>query len=273
MTAPWSAHTPEGFAPGVPRSHGDWVDWPRDTEFRRGMFVPESIGHPAKANIHMLRSLVDFYTKPGEVILDPFGGVGSIMVAALMGRNVILTEIEVRYHELQKASWKEMEAAADGIVLHYLGDCRLLLPIPCNHIITSPPYSNVLASPYSTLRAQAEKDSERADVLAGYSETSPGNLGVLNPFLYNQAMEKVYRLMVQSVLPGGTVTTIIKDFFREGHRVYLSTWATKVFTDLGMEPYHWIKRKTQGLSSNDRVSRGLEAIEDEDLMTFRKPGA
>lgn len=266
----WTAHTPEDFAPGVPRSHVDWVDWPRDTEWRKQIFVDESIAHPAKANLHMLRDLVNYFTKDGDVILDPFGGVGSIQIAALMGRNVILTEIEPRYHELQKATWKDMEAGAYGVVLHYLGDCRLLLPLPCDHIITSPPYSNVLASPYSTLRAAAEKDEAFAHNLAGYSESSPGNLGILNPFLYNQAMEKVYRLMVQSVRPGGTVTTIIKDFFREGKRVYLSSWATKVFTDLGMEPYIWIKRKTQGLSSNDRVSRGLEAIEDEDLMTFRK---
>jgi DNA modification methylase len=259
------------FAPGVLRTPEGWIDWPADTPFRKEHFPVAGLGHPAKANLHMLVDLMHFLTKEGESIMDPFGGVGSMLIATLFGRHVILIDVEDGYHELEKEAWKELQPGATGNAVILLGDNRLVMPFSCDHIITSPPYSNVLASPYSTLRAQAEKDTERAEVLSGYSENSPGNLGMLPVFQYNQQMERVYRGMAQSVRVGGTVTVLIKDFFVKGERNYLSAWVDRTFRGFGnMELAYWFKRKTRGLSSNDRKSRGLEAIEDEDLMVYRR---
>ena len=260
------------FAAAIPRTSQGWYDWPADTRFRAEIgFHPDSIGHPAKANIFMLESLIHYLTNEGETIMDPFGGVGSLLVATLLGRNVILLEIEETYHNLQKASWETLKDAATGWATFIHSDNRLVMPIPCDHVITSPPYSNVLASPYSTLRAQAEKDTTRADVLSGYSESSPGNLGMLSTFSYNQQMERVYRGMAQSVRVGGTVTILIKDFFLAGKRNYLSHWVDRTFLGFNiMAKTDHFKRKTMGLSSNDRKSRGLEAIEDEDILVYTR---
>lgn len=283
---------------GGVRTHEGWYDWPADTRWRQELgFHPDSIGHPAKANLYMLEELVKYLSIEGETILDPFGGVGSQLIGCLFGRNTILLDVEDRYHKLQLASWEELSHASDGKALFIRMDNRLVMPphekVPqlltrldlvdwwhghlplirrqADHIISSPPYSNVLASPYSTLRAQAEKDDTRAEVLAGYSEQSPGNLGLLPTFQYNQQMERVYRGMAQSVRVGGTVTVLIKDFFIQGKRNYLSSWVDRTFTGMGnMVLQDWFKRKTRGLSSNDRKSRGLEAIEDEDIMVYRR---
>jgi DNA modification methylase len=284
-----------GFAKGITVTTEGWYDWQVDTPFRRQHFPEEGIGHPAKANLHMLLDLQDYLTTTGETIYDPFGGVGSQLISTLFGRNVILTEVEDGYFNLECMAWEELRGAASGQVLLIQSDNRLVMPFPegfrqwfarsggvfvgnpqlgvqpVDHIITSPPYSNVLATPYSTLRASAEKDESRAAVLSGYSENSPGNLGILPTFQYNQQMERVYRGMASSLRVGGTVTVLIKDFFIQGKRNYLSKWVDRTFLGMGfMEQLVWVKRRTRGLSSNDRKSRGLEAIEDEDLMVYRR---
>lgn len=266
-------HNPEGFAPGVQRDHHGWVEWPRDTDVRREWFTPDAMAHPAKANIHMLMDLVRYYTEEGDTILDPFGGIGSLQMATLLGRNVILTEIDPTFHELQKQSWTALEYVASGRAVQFLGDCRLLLPLSCQHIITSPPYSNILAGMDTRLVAgTADLDSSRRQVMSGYGNRSAaGNLGTLNPFFYNQAMTKVYQLMVMSVQPGGVIITIIKDFIKDNQRQYLSTWCNKLFADMGVPLEAWIKRKTHTIASDVRISQGLEGIEDEDILVYRRP--
>ncbi len=259
------------FAASATRTPNGWYDWIADTQFRRTLFPEESLGHPAKANLHMLESLIYYLSIEGETIMDPFGGVGSLLIGTLLGRNVILVEIEEGYHKLEVKAWEDMKDGADSWANLIHNDNRLILPIRCDHIITSPPYSNVLASPYSTLRAQAEKSDRRAEVLSGYSETSPGNLGMLPTFSYNQHMERVYFGMAKSVRVGGTVTILIKDFFVKGERNYLSSWVRKTFESFcNMELKDWFKRLTRGLSSNERKARGVEAIEDEDIMVFER---
>jgi DNA modification methylase len=261
------------FALGVHRTPEGWYDWQADTPFRKQHFPEEGIGHPAKANLHMLIDLMEYLTSEGETILDPFGGVGSMLIATLFGRNVVLVDVEDGYVALERLAWEELKPAATGWATIIQSDNRLVLPLPVDHIITSPPYSNVLATPYSTLREQAKKDERRAEVLAGYSESSPGNLGILPTFQYNQQMERVYRGMAQSIRVGGTVTILIKDFFVAGKRNPLSAWVDRTFRGFGnMELYDWFKRKTRGLSSNVRHSQGLEAIDDEDIMVYRRTG-
>lgn len=64
-------------------------------------FNPESarrVGHPAPFPVELPRRLIRLYTYKGEVVLDPFAGVGTTAVAALeTGRRFVGYEIEPEY--------------------------------------------------------------------------------------------------------------------------------------------------------------------------------
>lgn len=259
------------FAPGIERTPEGWYNWGRDTDLRRRLFVEEAMWHPAKADINMLMDIVEYISTEGEVLLDPFGGIGSLMVATTIGRHVITIELQEGYHQLQLRTWNEiLKDGAIGRFMALRGDTRLLLPIPCDHVITSPPYSNVLATPNERLMGQAAVEKGGMSYQALYQEKDPANFGAMPIFQYNQMMERIYRGMVQSVRVGGTITIIIKDITKDGKRVYLSSWVERSMKQLGLESYGWFKRKAHGIASDVRKSQGLDAIEDEDIMVYRR---
>ena len=64
------------------------------------LFHPDSIAHPAKANVLLLYYLIKKYTKEGDVVLDPLAGTSSTgIIASLLGRHAICVELEQKFCE------------------------------------------------------------------------------------------------------------------------------------------------------------------------------
>jgi site-specific DNA-methyltransferase (adenine-specific) len=59
--------------------------------------------HPTEKSVDTLRPIVEVFSKPGEIVLDPFSGSGSSLVAAaLLGRNYLGIELESKYCDLAR---------------------------------------------------------------------------------------------------------------------------------------------------------------------------
>ena len=57
--------------------------------------------HPTEKPLSLMLELVDLFTQPGDLILDPFMGSGSTGVAAVrLGRRFIGIEKDARYFEI-----------------------------------------------------------------------------------------------------------------------------------------------------------------------------
>jgi DNA modification methylase len=62
--------------------------------------VAEKNGHPCPKPLPWMRWLVDLASMPGEVVLDPFAGSGTTLLAAKeLGRKAVGVEISERYAE------------------------------------------------------------------------------------------------------------------------------------------------------------------------------
>ena len=58
-------------------------------------------GHPCSRSLKHFEFLVDWWSLPGEMVLDPFMGSGTTLEAAKkLGRKAIGIEIEERYCEI-----------------------------------------------------------------------------------------------------------------------------------------------------------------------------
>jgi site-specific DNA-methyltransferase (adenine-specific) len=63
-----------------------------------GFASGESGLHPTQKPIRLMQALIDLTTKPDQVVLDPFAGSGSTLVAARsLGRSYIGYEMEPNY--------------------------------------------------------------------------------------------------------------------------------------------------------------------------------
>jgi len=260
------------FAEDYPRNDDGWILFPSDSSWRKSLFPPEVADHPAKMQLHLQKAIIDYVSIPGDILLDPFGGTGSIMIGALQGRTTILLELEESYHQLQQRAYEKLKSEHPNMspVVLLLGDNRFLLPLPCNHIVTSPPYANMLHQ--RTIRKGDEDDEfVKMDRMINAYSKHPRNIGALNDFLYNQAMEKVYKLCYESLIPGGTITIVLKDKIRDGKRILLTKWADRVCKKLGLQPILHEKWKTPGIQFTAiNKMHGFEVVEDESVMIYRK---
>src|SRR3989442_12583522 len=87
----------------------DWI------KFTKSWFVhrPEPRGdrkirHPASFPESLVKDFVSFFTKKGELVVDPFVGTGSTLLAALeTGRSAIGFEIVKKYADISKERVKD----------------------------------------------------------------------------------------------------------------------------------------------------------------------
>lgn len=110
-------------------------------------FTDESVSHPAKMNLNLLRWILETYTKPGEIVLDPMAGTGStIVLASLLGRQGIAVEYEPRFCEMIRENIKltsrQSTLTPKGRMTCIQGDARELSKLlkESDAIITSPPF-------------------------------------------------------------------------------------------------------------------------------------
>jgi site-specific DNA-methyltransferase (adenine-specific) len=67
------------------------IDWPRDNE-------NEKI-HPTQKPVKLLETLIELFTDPGDVVIDPVAGSGSTLIAAdNLGRKSHGFEIKKDFH-------------------------------------------------------------------------------------------------------------------------------------------------------------------------------
>lgn len=102
LSARWApAHEPITFAVGLHR-HGGQTGRPAlPSRLRKGSVLtfPRPTGRkvrgPAEKPVPLLRELVESSSRQGELVLDPFAGIGSTGVAAILsGRRTVLVELE-----------------------------------------------------------------------------------------------------------------------------------------------------------------------------------
>lgn len=75
----------------------DWFEWKRD-----GKEYPKI--HPTQKPINVLKRLIEVFTDPGDVVIDPCCGSGSTIQAAYeLGRNAYGFEVNKKFYEAAKA--------------------------------------------------------------------------------------------------------------------------------------------------------------------------
>ena len=189
--------------------------------------------HPAKFPETLAQQFIEFFTKEGQVILDPMVGTGSSLVAALRsGRSSIGIELNPTYVDIANQA-VESEQEILGEAAQHL-TCQVIqgnalnisrffaeyhLPA-VNYVLTSPPYWDMLhakgAQTQKKRRATAELDLHYSD--------DPEDLGNLHD--YDQFLEKlvnIYTAIKPYVLPRGYITIIVKNI-KKGGRVYPLAW-------------------------------------------------
>ena len=263
------------FAPEYSRNDTGWIKFPPDSDYRKRMFPPEVNQHPAKANVYLVQAIIEYVSEPDDILMDIMAGTGTLMGGALVGRSVICIEISEKFHKIQVAALEFLENIAPGIsgMISLVNlPCQSYLPIPdlADHIIFSPQYAGIMKTKGT--------DSWNVDTKYDFAEYSknPLNLGTMSEFLWMHEMEKVYAKCYQTLKPNGSMTLIVKDHISAGVRISLTDKAIKASVNIGFSydpSEHW-KWAAPGMPyTAARRAKGIEVVDDEDIIVLRKGGA
>lgn len=89
--------------PGTGKMVLNWFEWERD-----GKDIPKI--HPAQKPVKVLKKLIETFTDPGDVVIDPCCGSGSTLRAAYnLGRSAFGFEIDRNFYQRAKDEMLKME--------------------------------------------------------------------------------------------------------------------------------------------------------------------
>jgi DNA modification methylase len=172
--------------------------------------------HPAPFSFQDVARLVRFFSKAGELVLDPFAGVGSTLKAAAMqGRRGIGIELNKKYAELARARMKkelppEMAASHGQTVIR--GDARTeipkLAPQSVKLVVTSPPYWNILHK--QDHKAKQERVVNGLDTQYSSHKSDLGNIETYPEFL--RTVADTLALTRSCLVDGGYLCIVVGDF-------------------------------------------------------------
>jgi DNA modification methylase len=172
--------------------------------------------HPALFPVSLISRLLEIYTKPGDVVLDPFMGAGSTLLAAVnLKRKAIGFDISPQYVTLAQNRLREggySESSTDQVQL-YQEDARLLdqfvQPESVDFVVTSPPYWDI-----HNQRRTADRKSPRP-----YSRAS-NDLGNISD--YHQFLGELGTVLSQlhSAIKAGRWCVLIVMDLRKGRNFY-----------------------------------------------------
>ena len=212
----------------------DWL------KFQKSWFVHNPpprqksvLRHPAKFPETLAMEFICFFTKPGQVVLDPMAGTGSTLVAALRsGRHSYGIELSPTYAEIARNiildEKQKLGTMAEPLRCELvIGDAAQVVEIAKRHslpsidyVLTSPPYWNMLHARGSATQ-RARRESVELDVT--YSE-DPHDLG--NIVDYAELIERLTNIdtAMQPILCPGAYLSIIVKNVKKGGKVYPLAW-------------------------------------------------
>lgn len=194
--------------------------------------------HPATFPIALAARVIGLFTHRGELVLDPFVGSGTTLVAARdLERNAIGFDLKPEYIQLcrerlsQTTLWEHTQQIAICDDARHIPD--YLEPETVALIFTSPPYANLLNRPRLN-KSRRERKNEQFLQVEQYSQ-DPRDLGTLDEEAYSQAMGEIFARLLPLLRPKAHCVINVPDMWWENERVTLHITIVETLRKLGYE--------------------------------------
>lgn len=167
--------------------------------------------HPATFSERDIERLINFFSKPGEQVLDPFLGSGSTLLACqACGRNGLGIELIPRWAEIARQRLAENQTDTCQQVLEgdAVTELQRLPEGQVDFVVTSPPYWSILSK--KGMKVQAEREAR--DLPTQYSD-SPHDLGNITD--YEEFLDRLTEVFAECgriLRPGRYLAVIVSDF-------------------------------------------------------------
>ncbi len=178
--------------------------------------------HPATFPISLAKRVISLFTHEGELVLDPFVGSGTTLVAAQdLNRNAVGFDLQEKYIDLcvKRLANNNLFNQAQQIAIHddALHIPEYLEPDSVSLIWTSPPYANLLNRKRKN-KSRRERNNEQLHKIEQYSQ-DPRDLGTMELDDYTRVMGDIFERLLPLLHPKGHCVINVPDMWWENERI------------------------------------------------------
>jgi len=196
--------------------------------------------HPAVFPIGLPKKCIELFTHKGELVLDPFAGVGTTLVAAKdAGRNAVGFDLSKKYVDFTKERLSQQKLSDDTKQIS-ISDDAINIPnyLEKNTValcVASPPYANMLNRPrLNKSLAGKSRYNDQYKKVQQYSD-NPRDLGTMEPKKYAEELGKIYKKILPLLKPKAHCVINITDLWWENKRVPLHIYVIEAMEKAGYE--------------------------------------
>ncbi|WP_301177923.1 TRM11 family SAM-dependent methyltransferase [Actinomadura geliboluensis] len=193
---------------------------------RDGRYTPESIRHPGKMLPAIAATVIEAFTRPGDLVIDPMCGIGTTLVEAIhLGRDAAGVEYEPDFVHLTVGNLRHAHAqGATGTPQLVCGDARNIATLyralegRAALVLTSPPYGS---HTHGHIRSGRDNGGGKIDKRHHRYSTDRGNLahqplpGLLDAFGHILASSATL------LRPGGVIAITVRPIRVKGQLIDL----------------------------------------------------
>lgn len=204
-----------------------------------GRDVRDKSVHPATFPISLARKVIELFTHRGELVLDPFVGSGTTLVAAQdCERNAVGFDLNRRYVRLSQKrlaqlplrSARQIPIQDDARnIREYLEEESVSL------LVTSPPYANLLnrKRKNKSRRGDLRKNGQYLKV-EQYSQ-DPRDLGTLPLERYAEEMASIFEMILPLLRPHAHCVINVPDMWWEDERITIHIALVEALRTVGYQ--------------------------------------
>jgi len=198
--------------------------------------------HPAVFPIALPKKCIELFTHKGELVLDPFVGIGTTLIAARdLERNAVGFDLNKKYVDFTKKRLDELAEFNYGgtkqIAIHddainipkYLKENTVALTV------TSPPYATVLNRNRlnKSMRGDLRNNKHYLENLQ-YSN-NPRDLGTMKPKEFATALAEIYKGILPLLKPKAHCIINVNDLWENNQRYPTHSYVIDALQKVGYE--------------------------------------
>ncbi|MDI6722951.1 MAG: site-specific DNA-methyltransferase, partial [Candidatus Aenigmarchaeota archaeon] len=178
--------------------------------------------HPATFPISLSKKVIELFSHEGELVLDPFVGSGTTLVAANdLNRNALGFDLQGKYIALSANRLQQVGLFNASRQIAIQDDARninnYLSPGTVALIWTSPPYANLLNRARKN-KSRKVRDNDQLGKVEQYSQ-DPRDLGTMAIEEYTKTMGDVFESLLPLLRLKGHCVINIPDMWWENKRI------------------------------------------------------
>lgn len=180
--------------------------------------------HPATYPISLARKCIELFTHRGELVVDPFAGSGSTMVAARdVNRNCVGFDLSEKYIGLCNERLSQQTVFGETEQIAICDDARNINKYfeeeTISLLLTSPPYANLLNRKRKNKSRRGDQRKNGQYMRVEQYSQDERDLGILMLEEYSREMGEIYKRLLTLLRPKAHCVINVPDMWWENERI------------------------------------------------------